>query len=103
MSRAFFYHFVQQVDPCQCVPGPVFVHSHRHLFSYGEQEFQVISGELLSNGSRIAIKGRMNGDKIDFSAGDYQYSGIVKGDAISGLAKSPNGGKEWTARRLPDA
>jgi len=60
------------------------------------QEFQKISGNLNVNGKRVAVQGKLSGDKISFSAGGVDYSGVVEGNTISGT-RSPGG--KWQAVR----
>lgn len=65
-----------------------------------EQEFQKVSGILLSKGASTAVNGKLEGDKINFSAGKDQYTGYVNGNTISGIAKSQGGDSSWTAKRI---
>lgn len=65
-----------------------------------EQEFQKVSGILLSKGSSTAVNGKLEGDKISFSAGKDQYTGHVNGNTISGIAKLQGGDSSWTAKRI---
>jgi hypothetical protein len=65
-----------------------------------EQTYQNISGTLTSNGREVPIgDGKLNGDKITFSAGGVQYSGQVSGERIEGLAKSGAKATAWSASR----
>jgi hypothetical protein len=65
-----------------------------------EQTYQNISGTLTSNGREVPISdGKLNGDKITFSAGGVQYSGQVSGERIEGLAKSGAKATAWSASR----
>ena len=64
-----------------------------------KQSFQMITGTLKAGGKETAVKGRLNGDRISFKAGDAQYSGRVSGDSIKGNVKSGSGSSEWTATR----
>ncbi|HSW40236.1 MAG TPA: class I SAM-dependent methyltransferase [Acidobacteriota bacterium] len=64
-----------------------------------KQEFQMISGTLVSNGKNISVNGKLNGDQISFSAAGVEYTGRVKGPAISGTAKSGMNSRPWTAVR----
>jgi hypothetical protein len=61
-----------------------------------EQTYQMISGTLTTNGTATAIKGRLRGDQITFTAGTTQYSGIVSGNSIKGTG-GPSG--SWTATK----
>ena len=64
-----------------------------------KQTFQMITGTLKTGGKETPVKGRLNGERISFKAGDAQYSGRVNGDAIKGSVKSGGGSGEWTATR----
>jgi hypothetical protein len=64
-----------------------------------KQSFQMITGTLRAGGRETAVKGRLNGDQITFSAGNAQYSGRVSGDAIKGTVKSGTGTSDWSAAR----
>jgi SAM-dependent methyltransferase len=65
-----------------------------------KQEFQMISGTLRTGGHVHAIKGRLNGDQISFSAGGAHYTGRVAGSTIEGTVKSGNSSAKWSASRL---
>jgi hypothetical protein len=65
-----------------------------------EQQFQKVSGILLSKGAGTAVNGKLEGDKISFSAGKDQYTGYVNGNTISGIAKLHGGDSSWTAKRI---
>jgi len=63
-----------------------------------KQNFQMVSGTLTSgNGALTVTGGRLSGDRITFTAGDAQYTGRVKGDAISGTVKSDGTSGNWNA------
>ena len=64
-----------------------------------KQSFQMITGTLKTGGRETALKGRLNGDRISFKAGNAQYTGRVSGDGIKGTVKSGAGASEWTATR----
>ena len=65
-----------------------------------KQTFQMVSGTLKSGGKETPVKGRLDGDRITFKAGEAQYMGRVNGDAISGSVKSGgDASTEWTATR----
>ncbi|MBI3041906.1 MAG: class I SAM-dependent methyltransferase [Betaproteobacteria bacterium] len=64
-----------------------------------KQDFQNFSGTLTAGGRQTAVKGRLYGDRINFKAGDSQYTGRVNGDAIQGTVKSGGGAGEWSATR----
>jgi hypothetical protein len=55
------------------------------------QKFQIVEGTLGST----AIKGRLRGDEITFSAGNASYTGRVDGNTMRGT----RGGTSWTATR----
>ncbi|HSC95721.1 MAG TPA: class I SAM-dependent methyltransferase [Burkholderiales bacterium] len=64
-----------------------------------KQEFQMISGTLQAGGKSIALKGRMSGDRISFSAGSAEYRGRVGPGSITGTFKMDGANREWTAIR----
>jgi len=60
-----------------------------------KQNFQMISGTL-KNGNVVApINGKLNGERISFSAGNASYTGRVNGDSMEGSV----GGAQWNATR----
>jgi Methyltransferase domain len=65
-----------------------------------KQSFQMITGTLRSGNVATPIKGKLNGDQIDFTAGGTQYSGRVNGNAIEGTTKTSGGNAKWSATRL---
>ena len=61
-----------------------------------QQTFQIISGTLKTDSSVVEIaNGRLEGTRIDFSAGDTEYIGLVSGDRIDGVFRSPSGEGKW--------
>jgi len=64
-----------------------------------KQDFQNFTGTLTAGGRKTAVKGRLYGDRINFKAGDSQYTGRVNGDAIKGTLKSGGSAGEWSATR----
>jgi hypothetical protein len=61
------------------------------------QEFQKItSGALLIDGKKASISGKLNGNKISFTAGDVEYTGEVQGDSMTLQSSS---GKTWKGTR----
>jgi hypothetical protein len=63
-----------------------------------KQTFQMISGTLKSGNATVQISnGKLNGDRISFSAGEAQYTGRVSGNSIEGTLKS---GAKWSATRV---
>lgn len=60
-----------------------------------KQNFQMISGTL-KNGNVVApINGKLNGERISFTAGSASYTGRVNGDSMEGSV----GGAQWNATR----
>jgi hypothetical protein len=59
----------------------------------------MISGTLQAGGKSIALKGRMSGDRISFSAGSAEYRGRVGPGSITGTLKMDGANREWTAIR----
>ena len=60
------------------------------------QEFQHIIGKLTTMGKDMEFSGKLDGDKISFTAGGREYTGTVSGDIISG---THDGGGSWKATR----
>jgi SAM-dependent methyltransferase len=67
-----------------------------------KQQYQTLTGTLLIGDRSMAISdGKMDGERISFSAGNTRYMGRVNGDVIegaAGAAKSP-----WQASRTSGA
>jgi precorrin-6B methylase 2 len=61
-----------------------------------KQTFQMVSGTLKSDGGATPVKGRLNGDRITFTAGGTEYQGRVAGNTIEGTSK---GGGSFKATR----
>jgi SAM-dependent methyltransferase len=61
------------------------------------QKFQTISGTLSLDGNDTPVTGKLYGDRITFHAGNAEYSGQVKGDAISGTVKNGTAETRWSA------
>ena len=60
-----------------------------------KQNFQMISGTL-KNGNVVApINGKLNGERISFTAGNASYTGRVNGNSMEGSV----GGAQWNASR----
>ena len=68
-----------------------------------KQSFQMLTGTLKGKGGETQLKGRLNGERITFKAGDAQYTGQVSGDSIKGSIKGGSGASEWTATRASAA
>ena len=62
-----------------------------------KQTFQNISGTLKSNGVETPVNGKLNGERITFTAGSAEYGGRVAGNIIDGAVK--NGAKFTATRR----
>ena len=60
------------------------------------QKFQYVTGTLTTGGVDMVITGKLNGDKITFTAGGTEYTGTVSGNAISGMRSV---GGAWKATR----
>jgi len=60
------------------------------------QEFQNITGTLTMGKKDTAFTGRLDGNKISFTAGGTEYTGAVSGNTISGTR---SGGGSWKATR----
>jgi len=60
------------------------------------QEFQHIIGTLTTMGKDMELSGKLDGDKISFTAGGREYTGTVSGNMISG---THDGGGSWKATR----
>jgi SAM-dependent methyltransferase len=61
------------------------------------QEFQMISGELVSGSQRTQITGKLQGNDISFTAGGVEYTGRVNGKQMDGLRTDTK--QRWTATR----
>jgi hypothetical protein len=65
-----------------------------------EQQYQTFTGTLKTGNVIAPIKqGRLVGDQITFTAGSTDYTGIVKGNAMEGTAKTGNTEAKWQATR----
>jgi hypothetical protein len=47
-----------------------------------KQQFQMLSGTLKTGGKTFALKGRVRGEEIRFSAGGKQYRGRLNGKQL---------------------
>jgi SAM-dependent methyltransferase len=61
-----------------------------------KQNFQMLSGTLKNGNVVTPVKGKLNGDRISFSAGNTSFSGRVNGNSMEGTA----GGAKWSATRV---
>jgi precorrin-6B methylase 2 len=59
-----------------------------------KQAFQTVSGTLRSGGKTAAIEGKLDGDRISFTAGGAQYNGRVAGNTME---LTPSTGGTWKA------
>ena len=55
------------------------------------QEFQVVSGTMTTNGTSVAVSGKLRGEQITLNAGGTPLTGKVVGDRIEGA--------NWSATR----
>jgi precorrin-6B methylase 2 len=63
-----------------------------------QQTFQMLTGTLKTDSGVVEIaNGRLEGTRIDFSAGDTEYVGLVSGDRIDGVFRSPSDEGKWGA------
>jgi SAM-dependent methyltransferase len=62
------------------------------------QTFQNVTGTLGAGSNNVTLEGKLEGDKITFTAGGVQYSGRVNGDVIEGTLSS---GGNFRATRIP--
>ena len=65
-----------------------------------EQKYQFFTGKL-TTGNVIApiTDGKLEADRITFSAGGTRYTGIVKGSAMEGTGSSGGAETKWQATR----
>ena len=64
------------------------------------QDFQMLSGTLKTGANSVAItNGKLQGDRLTFTAGNAEYSGRVSGTAMEGTVKGSSSGS-WKASRL---
>jgi len=64
-----------------------------------KQRFQVIGGLLKEGGRETAVSGRLDGDRVSFTAGAARYSGRVGRDIIKGTVSEGGKSGPWTATR----
>ena len=65
-----------------------------------KQSYQMVTGTLKSGSGTAQITGgKLNGDRISFSAGGAQYTGQVHGDNIEGAVRGGSSNGTWSAKR----
>ncbi len=65
-----------------------------------KQTYQNFTGTLQNGGrSEPILRGKLNGDRISFTAGGAEYRGTVKGKVIEGTVKSGGKSQNWKATR----
>ena len=65
-----------------------------------KQSYQMVTGTLKSGSGTAQITGgKLNGDRISFSAGGAQYTGQVYGDNIEGAVRGGSSNGTWSAKR----
>jgi SAM-dependent methyltransferase len=65
-----------------------------------QQSFQLITGMLTIGNVVAPIKdGKLNGDRISFTAGDTRYSGLVRGGSMEGTSVTRGHEAKWQAER----
>jgi len=64
-----------------------------------KQEFQTISGALVSGGVETPVKGKLNGEHIVFTVGKTDYIGRVSGSSMEGSVKSGGNNGTFSATR----
>jgi hypothetical protein len=62
-----------------------------------EQKYQTFKGTLTTGNVVAPVKGRLDGDRITFTAAGTEYTGRVTGDTIEGMAMPANAA--WKAVR----
>jgi hypothetical protein len=66
-----------------------------------QQSFQKVNGTIRSDAGLLEIRdGRLEGNRITFSAGDTEYIGHVAGNRIDGIARTSAGTADWTATKI---
>lgn len=66
-----------------------------------EQQFQVVTGTLRTSAGTVAIEeGRLRGVRLAFRAGGTDYTGLVRGDVITGTAAAGARASGWRATRV---
>jgi hypothetical protein len=66
-----------------------------------KQSYQEVTGTLKTGSGTVQITGgKLNGDRISFSAGGAQYTGQVQGDNIEGAVRGGSNSGSWSAKRV---
>jgi hypothetical protein len=64
------------------------------------QNFQMISGSIRTSANSVDISGgRLRGNEITFSAGDYVYTGIVDSSKMEGTVRYNGKIDKWNAKK----
>lgn len=65
------------------------------------QRYQAVTGTLSLDGREEPVRdGRLDGDRIAFTAGTLAFTGRLSGDVVEGRAGEESGAVPWTGRRL---
>jgi hypothetical protein len=64
-----------------------------------DQKYQFFTGKLTTGNVIAPVKGRLEGDRITFTAAGTEYTGRVKGDTIEGISRPADVGTGWKAVR----
>jgi hypothetical protein len=64
-----------------------------------KQEYQTVTGSLVSGGADTMVKGKLNGDQITFTAGKTEYTGRVNGSTMEGSTKSGGNNSSFSATK----
>ena len=64
-----------------------------------DQKYQTVTGKLTTGNVIAPVKGRLDGDRITFTAAGTEYAGRVAGDTIEGIARPSDAGTAWKAVR----
>jgi Methyltransferase domain len=65
------------------------------------QTYQMLSGTMKVGNVSAPIKhGKITGQQIALSVGNTTYTGLVQGNTIEGVSKSPAGETKWRATRV---
>lgn len=67
------------------------------------QDFQKVSGTLKTKKETLPItEGRLNGENLEFRAGNQRFAGKVKADTINGTFGSGRTASHWSAAKKSD-